>query len=291
MSEWRKGTDPKTALTYYFNKKTKLSQWEKPADFDDSVKAAPPTPVAVPDIDNPAKWKEARDAATGLPYWFNKAAGQSTYTKPACLSATSTAPASPALSEEAVRAAWKVGKDPASGTQFWFNKLTKESRWDDPFKVVPLETRSRSPSTRITPKQIERVEPSVEEPPPPPPDDNSEIDKLKADLKAATDSKHALERQVAEKSSLLEQRTRAHETLLARQSEWDSEKQQLLKFQSEQQLEIQRLTEAARAEPITLDKVHAELLAKLSTLEKQNLQVLLALKTSPPKASQTLRSL
>ena len=53
MDEWQENVDPASGATYYVNRKTKESTWEKPSP------AAPPEPPAPP-----AGWDEAEDLST-----------------------------------------------------------------------------------------------------------------------------------------------------------------------------------------------------------------------------------
>lgn len=67
MSDWA-ATQTADGRTYYWNKTTKETSWEKPADLD--VPATPATP-ATPALGSAADWSEAK-AQDGRPYYYNK---------------------------------------------------------------------------------------------------------------------------------------------------------------------------------------------------------------------------
>jgi len=74
-SKWKEATDSKTGRTYYYNKLTKKSTWEKPKDLDQNQQTATPSMEA-------SQWKEATDLKTGRTYWYHVKTKETTWKNP-----------------------------------------------------------------------------------------------------------------------------------------------------------------------------------------------------------------
>lgn len=113
---WAEGTDPKSGKIYYYNKKTKVTSWKKPACMgataDKPVAATPATPAAAAspaasgDDNDTANWREATDPKSGKVYWYNKVTKKTTWKNPfndaaAKPAAAKSEPAAAAASEPA----------------------------------------------------------------------------------------------------------------------------------------------------------------------------------------------
>lgn len=283
--DWRMCTDRKTGKTYFYNKRTQVSQWTKPPEW----KLDP--------LNNPAKWKEAIDRQSGLPYWSNAAAGKSTFVKPACL--TPQAALSP--SDEEVKAAWKEAKDPKTGGVYWINTITNEASWDNPF--VPAGSAApQSPEIIVAPKSVLVKQSTPEKPPsamnpvtpvgsPPSslhgtPERGSREARLEEDKARLQEDKARLE----EANRLLEKQARA---FVQKEKDWEHERAQLLKRQQELEAEVAMLRHNTHSnealsggekanqhstresgEAVSLAQLQQEMLAKFTLLDLQNQQVI-----------------
>ena len=146
--DWTEHKDPVTGKTYYYNKLTKETTWDKPASRPaTSMPAAPAVPkgLLVPGAPAalgglPPDWTEHEDPATGKAYYYNKVTKETTWDKPSSRPVTGR-PAAAAAEPAAPKAPaapgglppdWTEHKDPVTGKAYYYNKLTKETTWDKP---------------------------------------------------------------------------------------------------------------------------------------------------------------
>ena len=80
--------------------------------------APPPMPPPVP----PPGWERLLDEASGQPYYWNSATGESSWDLPSAVAAP----------PEAAPPVWKRLVDEASGDSYYWNSVTGESSWDAP---------------------------------------------------------------------------------------------------------------------------------------------------------------
>jgi len=94
-------------------------------------------PAAMPAYGAPALppgWESAPDPASGKPYYFNRATGETSWTPPAAAPAAAPAPApvAPVAAAPALPPGWEAAPDPATGKQYYFNRATGETSWTPP---------------------------------------------------------------------------------------------------------------------------------------------------------------
>jgi len=76
------------------------------------------------------EWVECRDPASGKPYWYNRATGESSWVKPGSQQLQSNGGGVVPPSQLASQ--WVEYKDDSSGLSYWYNTKTGESVWENP---------------------------------------------------------------------------------------------------------------------------------------------------------------
>eukprot|EP00808_Paulinella_micropora_P026680 g54161.t1 len=147
--QWVEATDPKTKRKYYYNKKTKKTQWTKPAEMDQDKGDDSDEPEQEDYENNPAYWSTSQDPKSRRTYYYNKKTKATSWSRPACLGAEEApepkkekvveeqqAPKEEEPKKEEPKKApadvWKKAIDPRSGKPYWYNKATKETTWKNP---------------------------------------------------------------------------------------------------------------------------------------------------------------
>lgn len=158
-SVWVEAADPKTGKKYYYNKKTKKTQWQRPAELDEGGSEEPasePVTESSPEDDR-KNWAEGTDPKTGKKYFYNKQTRRTTWTRPKCFGEDGgdsgggsdreddepqpQPQASPvkSKSDKPEKSSWKQAVDPKSGKPYWYNKVTKETTWKNPTPEPEVE--------------------------------------------------------------------------------------------------------------------------------------------------------
>ncbi|KAL0592307.1 hypothetical protein ABG067_000415 [Albugo candida] len=83
---WEQYDDESSGRAYYYNKKTGLTTWERPDDYQDSSRSVPTTPEHADGgsrtMDAALSWKQYIDEATGKPYYFNEISKRTQWNRP-----------------------------------------------------------------------------------------------------------------------------------------------------------------------------------------------------------------
>ena len=168
-SDWKEMTDKKSGRAFYYNTKTKKTQWTKPAgDSDNSVKEdkkksktstvdttitsdTPQKKEPVPSTSSSTSspWIEKTDPNSGRAFYYNKVTKKTQWEKPDDFknskideSATSSvkkkkkkkdkSKSKTSEGENGKNDDWKEMTDKTSGRVFYYNKKTKETQWTKP---------------------------------------------------------------------------------------------------------------------------------------------------------------
>jgi len=109
-----------------------------PYGMPQAMPQAMPAYGAAPGL--PPGWEMAPDPASGKPYYFNRATGESAWTPPAAApaaaaqmpAAVAAAPAAAVAPAGALPPGWETASDPSSGKPYYFNRATGETAWTPP---------------------------------------------------------------------------------------------------------------------------------------------------------------
>ena len=141
-ADWKATVDDKTGRKYYYNRFTKKTQWNVPADCGGT------------DEKNQAdcgSWKRTRDVNTERTYYYNTATKKTRWELPeACkpkkvdeksIAEVAREEARKAIAEreDAICGGWKVAKDGKSGKTYYYNPKTKETQWERPENCASLD--------------------------------------------------------------------------------------------------------------------------------------------------------
>lgn len=87
LSQWSERVDPTSGKTYYVNRETKQTTWQRPPELDVASVVSPASSTS------DSQWVAKTDPASGKPYYYHKITKQTTWTKPPelCSSAVSEA--------------------------------------------------------------------------------------------------------------------------------------------------------------------------------------------------------
>ena len=87
---WKPVNDPKSGRTYYVNRNTKETRWDKPADADQ-----PWVKGGAAEEQLPAGWVQHFDPKKQKPYYHNTATGETSWKRPVACVLQRLAPAAP----------------------------------------------------------------------------------------------------------------------------------------------------------------------------------------------------
>lgn len=126
-SEWKEVVDQSSGRTYYVNRQTKATTWDRPAALGVSGSGG----GAAADVRRAASgasggshpvWKEVVDQNTGKTYYVNRQTKATTWDRPAELAAA----------ESASSSEWVEHFDKERNRPYYSNKVTKETSWTKP---------------------------------------------------------------------------------------------------------------------------------------------------------------
>mmetsp|Transcript_12886 Transcript_12886/g.27163 ORF Transcript_12886/g.27163 Transcript_12886/m.27163 type:complete len:783 (+) Transcript_12886:176-2524(+) len=80
---WEEVQDPSTGKSYYFNKKTQATSWEKP--IETSAEPSTEDDTVLSSGEPQGDWTETLDPSSGKNYYYNAKTGETSWEKPNCL--------------------------------------------------------------------------------------------------------------------------------------------------------------------------------------------------------------
>ena len=167
-SDWKEMTDKNSGKKFFYNVKTRKTQWEKPAEFETSGRAKKTSNAGISSsetIDKDATkeaesenaaaeekattshptgdWISRTDPNTQRVYYFNKRTNKTQWEEPVEMQTAPTKDRGKATvktsqkaeSADKVASEWKEMTDKTSGRKFYYNVNTKKTQWNKPLEV------------------------------------------------------------------------------------------------------------------------------------------------------------
>eukprot|EP00750_Incisomonas_marina_P026162 INCI5877.1.p1 GENE.INCI5877.1~~INCI5877.1.p1 ORF type:complete len:684 (-),score=103.70 INCI5877.1:2365-4416(-) len=151
--DWKKSVDPETGKTFWYNQKTRCSQWERPLARTLEVAEQKRRQERRERKERRQKRQQLRQQQELLRSVLSTRSGKDG--EESGQLQTNAGGIAGGNSRSAVAALWEKHVDPDSGQPFWFNRLTKESTWDDPHKNVPAISPVRRKSSSAASPSLE----------------------------------------------------------------------------------------------------------------------------------------
>ena len=140
--QWKELTDQASGKTYYVNKETRETTWQKPPGFSGGGASKPAAPkksaaaAAKAAAGGGQQWVAKLDAGSGKTYYYDKASRETTWKKPLGFDGSAGAKSGakkPAKGGgEALPAGWVEVMDKARGKPYYYHKASKETSWKRP---------------------------------------------------------------------------------------------------------------------------------------------------------------
>ncbi len=139
---WKSTLDTTTGKAYYYNKKTKVTVWEKPVGYDEACKelASSEEKEVASDM-----WKATVDSSTGKTYYYNKQTKEVSWTIPTGYKESVRSEKNEKNNDDTNKAEgddsdiakyWRETVDANTGKMYYFNKKTKMVSWEKPAGFV-----------------------------------------------------------------------------------------------------------------------------------------------------------
>jgi hypothetical protein len=164
VGNWVEMQDKASSRKYYYNKSTKLTQWNKPEELANKEKSEEESTdgakSSTTSSSQPAKqaseaseaigWTEMKDKASGRVFYYNKTTKKTQWTKPDELG-SGVASAGTAATTDST-AAWVAREDPATKRKYYYNTETKKTQWETPDELKKTARTPKSDNEKIVDK-------------------------------------------------------------------------------------------------------------------------------------------
>eukprot|EP00944_MAST-04C_sp_MAST-4C-sp1_P010973 g10973.t1 len=168
LSDWKEMTDKNSGKKFFYNVKTRKTQWEKPAEFETSGRTKKTSNAGISSSETVDKdatkeaesesaaaeekattshptgdWISRTDPNTQRVYYFNKRTNKTQWEEPVEMQTAPTKDRGKATvktsqkaeSADKVASEWKEMTDKTSGRKFYYNVNTKKTQWNKPLEV------------------------------------------------------------------------------------------------------------------------------------------------------------
>jgi len=137
---WKEVVDKTSGKTYYVNRQTKATTWERPAELSNSHGGGVGPMGTGGDGGSHPVWKEVVDKTSGKTYYVNRQTKATTWDRPAELGDGSSGGGSGGVGvgssgNGGSHPVWKEVVDKTSGKTYYVNRQTKATTWDRPAEL------------------------------------------------------------------------------------------------------------------------------------------------------------